>query len=159
MPVLVNAKLTLKQEAFCRSYIETGNASEAYRRAYNAKQMSSAAIEVEASRLLANPKVALRVTGLQETHQRRHEITLDSLTEMLKADRELARQEGEANAAINAVLALAKLHGLIVDKKNVAINADHKHHHTAEPLSESADWLAKLLGSGADSEAEEPVSH
>ncbi|MHA0947931.1 terminase small subunit [Enterobacter ludwigii] len=28
------AGLTIKQEAFCQAYIETGNASEAYRRGY-----------------------------------------------------------------------------------------------------------------------------
>ena len=33
-------KLTPKQEAFVLAYIETGNASEAYRRAYNAENMS-----------------------------------------------------------------------------------------------------------------------
>ena len=27
-------RLTPKQEAFCRAYVETGNASEAYRQAY-----------------------------------------------------------------------------------------------------------------------------
>ena len=32
-------KLTIKQEAFARAYVETGNASEAYRRAYNAENM------------------------------------------------------------------------------------------------------------------------
>ena len=29
-------ELTQKQENFCLAYIETGNASEAYRKAYNA---------------------------------------------------------------------------------------------------------------------------
>ena len=32
-------KLTIKQEAFARAYVETGNASEAYSRAYNAENM------------------------------------------------------------------------------------------------------------------------
>ena len=31
--------LTEKQEAFCRAFVETGNASEAYRRSYDAKNM------------------------------------------------------------------------------------------------------------------------
>lgn len=33
------ASLTIKQEAFCQAYIETGNASEAYRTAYAADKM------------------------------------------------------------------------------------------------------------------------
>ena len=34
--------LTPKQEAFCLAYMETGNASEAYRRAYDADNMKPA---------------------------------------------------------------------------------------------------------------------
>jgi hypothetical protein len=43
------------------------------------------------------------------------------------------------------------------DKAEVNVNADHQHHHTAEPLSESAHWVAKLLGAGTDSEAPKPL--
>jgi phage terminase small subunit len=151
------SKLTPKQEAFAKAYIETGNASEAYRRAGYSTKQSAKAINENASKLLT--KVQPRVKELQAAHQKRHEVTVDSLTLMLMEDRVLARQEGEANAAINAVLAIAKLHGLVVDKKNVALDANHKHHHTAEPISESAHWLAKLLGAGADSEAAQSLPH
>ena len=44
--------LTPKREKFVQAYVETGNASEAYRRAFKADKMSDAAIAVEASRLL-----------------------------------------------------------------------------------------------------------
>jgi phage terminase small subunit len=57
--------LTAKQEAFALAYIETGNASEAYRRAYNAGQMSPAVINVKASEVLHNGTVAVRVTELR----------------------------------------------------------------------------------------------
>jgi phage terminase small subunit len=40
--------LTVKQENFCLAYMETGNASEAYRRAYNAGKMKPAVINVKA---------------------------------------------------------------------------------------------------------------
>ena len=46
-----------------------------------------------------------------------------------------------------------------VTTSTVNVSADHKHHHTAEPLSESAQWLTKLLGSGADSEIQKPRTH
>lgn len=36
------------------------------------------------------------------------------------------------------------------DKGEVNVVADHQHNHTIEPLSESAHWLARLLGSTAD---------
>ena len=49
-------KLTIKQEAFARAYVETGNASEAYRRAYNAENMKQESIAVRACELLAHIK-------------------------------------------------------------------------------------------------------
>lgn len=61
------AKLTIKQEKFCLKYLECGNASEAYRYAFNCRNMSDNAIWSEASCLLDNPKVAQRVEYLK-TH-------------------------------------------------------------------------------------------
>lgn len=56
--------LTPKQEAFCLVYLKTGNASEAYRQAYNAANMKPDSINVNASKLLASAKVALRLSEL-----------------------------------------------------------------------------------------------
>jgi phage terminase small subunit len=72
-------KLTIKQEAFAKAYIETGNASEAYRRAYSAKNFSDNALAVQASKTLKHPKVVLRIADLQAAHQKRHEITVDRI--------------------------------------------------------------------------------
>lgn len=59
--------LTPKQERFCLAYLETGNASEAYRRAYNASKMKPNSINVNASKLLADAKVTLRLKELNES--------------------------------------------------------------------------------------------
>lgn len=48
-------KLTEKQKAFCDYYIESLNATESYKKAYNTKNQSTA--ETNASRLLSNAKV------------------------------------------------------------------------------------------------------
>jgi phage terminase small subunit len=108
--------LTPKQEAFARSYVETGNASEAYRRAYDAENMSQEAIWVEASRTLANPNVSLKVMDLQKEAAERTLVTIESLTKELDEDRVLARELEMPAAAVSAVMGKAKLHGLIVDK-------------------------------------------
>lgn len=60
------AKLSVKQENFCNYYLECGNASEAYRRAYSCRGKSDNTIWVESSKLLNHPKVALRIKELQE---------------------------------------------------------------------------------------------
>lgn len=57
--------LTPKQEAFCLAYLETGNASEAYRRAYSAQNMSPNVIHNKASALLAKGEVRVRIDGIR----------------------------------------------------------------------------------------------
>jgi phage terminase small subunit len=108
--------ITPKQEAFARAYVETGNASEAYRRAYDAENSSPETIKVEASRLLDNPNVALTVVGLQEAARERTLVTIETLTKELDEDRTLARELEMPAAAVSAVMGKAKLHGLITDK-------------------------------------------
>jgi phage terminase small subunit len=62
---MADNKLTAKQEAFILAYLETGNASEAYRRAYNALRMNAATVNREAHSLLEHPKVAPRLKDLR----------------------------------------------------------------------------------------------
>ena len=121
------SELTEKQAAFARAYVECkGNASEAYRRAYDAQNMSAEAIYVEACRLLQHPNVALTVETLQAKHQKRHEITVEKLTSMAVAAYDLAMDEkcNAPAAAVSALLAIGKLHGLVVDKKEVTQKRD-----------------------------------
>lgn len=60
------ANLTPKQEAFCLAYIETGNASEAYRRAYNAKKMKPETVNRTAKEMMDHPKIAATIAELRE---------------------------------------------------------------------------------------------
>lgn len=126
--------MTPKQEAFARAYVETGNASEAYRRAYDVgEDTEPQTVWNEAYKLLKNPDVSLRVVELQEEARERCIVTVESLTKELDQDRQLARKEAMPSAAISAVLGKAKLHGLLVDK------TDNK---TRIELSEEAmGWL------------------
>ena len=59
-------KLTIKQEAFARAYVETGNASEAYRRAYNAENKKQEVVAVRACELLAHSKVSVMVREMRK---------------------------------------------------------------------------------------------
>ena len=58
-------KLTIKQEKFVLKYLECGNASEAYRFAYNCSKMSDNAIWNAASILMDDPKVTQRIDYLK----------------------------------------------------------------------------------------------
>ncbi len=58
-------KLTPKQEAFALAYLEAGNASEAYRQAYNVTSATPKSVNEAASKLLKNAKVAARIAAIQ----------------------------------------------------------------------------------------------
>ena len=104
--------LTPKQEAFAQAYVELGNASEAYRRAYNAENMKTETIHVKACELLGNGKVAARVAELQENVQRVHNVTIASLIAELEEARQVAKGREQGAAMVQATLGKAKLAGL-----------------------------------------------
>ena len=66
----MSGDLTVKQEAFCRAYIETGNASEAYRRAYDTSGMNANSVNRKAKELVDNVKITARVNELKAEHAR-----------------------------------------------------------------------------------------
>lgn len=120
MPKARKPKLTPKQAAFALKYVECGNASEAYRHAYDVSETCKPeTVWVEAHKVLANPNVAQRVIQLQEAHAKRHAVTVDSLTEELNKAQEIATQEGQAAAHVSATMGKAKLHGLAIDRSKV----------------------------------------
>ena len=77
--------LTIKQEKFCNKYLECGNASEAYRHAYNCLKMSDNSVWCNASQLLSDTKVIQRIKELQSSFQKKTEITKERvLNELVK---------------------------------------------------------------------------
>lgn len=108
------SNLTLKQEAFCQAYIETGNASEAYRMAYQAEGMKPEVVNVKAAELLKNGKVSVRVDELKEEHRNRHNLTVDDLIRELEEARQaaLGADTPQSSAAVGATMGKAKLLGL-----------------------------------------------
>ena len=114
-------KLTPKQEAFAMAYVESGNASKAYKTAYNVNENTSDnTISVEASKLKNTPKITLRILELQEFAQERHSITIDSLTKELEQARKTAQEAGQASPMVAATMGKAKLHGLLTEKTELS---------------------------------------
>ena len=111
--------LTQRQEAFCLAFIETGNASEAYRRAYKPKHMSAKSVHEKASHILAEGKVQARVAELRAPMIARAQYGLERAMEEAETARRLAMLMGQAAAAVSAVALKAKLNGLLVeDRRN-----------------------------------------
>lgn len=150
--------LTPKQEAFVLAYAETGNASEAYRRAYNAENMAEATINVKASQFLKQDKIRIRLAALQEKTAKRHEITVDALVEELEAARAAAMKNPKGiSAAVSATMGKAKLLGLLVDKTELSGDKNnplvHKHVSDVDrpPRETRDDWLARQQAGSAAS--------
>lgn len=108
--------LTIKQENFCLAYIETGNASEAYRKAGYSKGMSDKTVNEAASRLLKDSKVIARLEELRNPVVEAAQITLESHLSDLKELRDKAAGEGKYGPAIQAEIARGKASGLHVER-------------------------------------------
>lgn len=84
------SKLTIKQEKFCNKYLESGNASEAYRAVYGCKGWKDESVWENASRLLNNSKVAARVAELRKEMENRSNMSKDEviawLTSIIKGE-------------------------------------------------------------------------
>jgi phage terminase small subunit len=135
-------KLTPKQKRFVEAYIVTGNASEAYRQAYDTSKMSEKVIGNEASKLLQHHGITMELDRSQQEHAKRHNVTIDTITAMLKEDRALARKMEQPAAAVSAAMGLAKLHGLIVDKGSF----DHRHSAQDEAVRELEEIYRQANG-------------
>jgi phage terminase small subunit len=105
--------LTPKQEAFCRGYLETGNATEAYRRAYDVDPNSRDSwLHVEACQLLGSPKITRRVEELQDEAARLSIYTVMKASQEYEDARALAMDAGNPAAAVSAISGKVKLFGL-----------------------------------------------
>ena len=100
------------------AYVETGNASEAYRRSYNAGKMKPETVNRNAKALMDNNKVATRVQELRAAHVERHEITVDDLIRELEEARSIAMagERQQPAAMVAATMGKAKLLGMLTDK-------------------------------------------
>lgn len=77
------SKLTIKQENFCNYYIESGNASEAYRRAFSCDKMKPESVNNKAYELLNKVEITARVKELQEELQSISDITKEEAVKEL----------------------------------------------------------------------------
>lgn len=107
MPVLKNAR----HERFSQALAQGLSADEAYAEAGYKPHRGNA------STLRANQNISSRVAEIQGRAAERAAVTIQSLTDELEEARAMALAEKQSSAAVAATLGKAKLHGLIVEKK------------------------------------------
>ncbi len=126
--------LTAKQEKFCLAYVQTGNASEAYRQTYSASRMKDTSIYVNASKLMADAKVTQRIAELRKGVSDRVETDRAFVIGQLVENVRMAKQavpvldnEGNPtgeyrqnlNAANRALALIGKELGMFVERKEI----------------------------------------
>lgn len=113
-----------KQERFCQLFIELGNASEAYRQAFNAENMADATIWVKACELKKTDKVTVRISEIRSQHRERHNMTVDDLIAELEEARQAGLEFESASAMVAATMGKAKLLGLDKQLIDVTTNGE-----------------------------------
>lgn len=108
--------LTQKQEAFCLAYLVSGNASEAYRSAYNAANMKPETVKNKAHQMLKRGDIRATLEVLRKPVVEKAQITLESHLSRLKQLSEKAESEGQLSAAITAEVSRGKASGLYTEK-------------------------------------------
>jgi len=102
-----------KQRAFVQEYLIDRNATQAAIRAgYSEKTAGQIGNEN-----LKKPEIAEAINAGEEKHAERCAVTVEGLTTELDDALLCAKQGNNATAMVSAVMAKAKLHGLLVDKK------------------------------------------
>lgn len=141
--------LTIKMEKFVQAYLETGNASEAYRRAYDAENMKPESIHVRACELLQHSKVSVRVKMARAKAAERAVLTAQTILDELEQARLLALSLEQPAAMVAASLGRAKVGGLIIDRRENGGPGDFSKMSDDE-LREYAAQMAANLGIAAD---------
>ena len=139
--------LSPKQSAFAGFVAEGSNYTDAYRKAYNAKNMTAGSIHKEAHKLIKNERVSAHIKDLKaqknsaiKSHQKVHKSwVLERLQE------EALDLENPASTRVRALELLGKSSGLVADSTTVTIES-----RTPEQIErELESKLAALFGTNS----------
>ena len=109
-------ELTPKQERFVEEYLIDSNATAAAKRAgYSKKTAKETGYEN-----LTKPHIAAAIESGRAVMRERCAVSVENLTDELEDARVLAMGGDMPSAAVTAIMGKAKLHGLIVDRKELS---------------------------------------
>jgi len=151
MPALPNHR----QERFCQLVKQGVPAIRAYPMAgYNAHRSAPA-------RLCGNVRIKRRLAELTRGLALKTRVTVEKITDQLDEDRAFARRLGQPATAHAATVSKAKLHGLLVDRKEVGTPGGFEALETSEEVlalvgRELGAEAAAALGAALEKRETEP---
>jgi len=121
----LEAQITEKQRNFARAIVEQGlPLAQAYRLAYDSGKMSKRSLDAASSAEYRKPKVANYMDKLRVHTLKQYQVDRNCLTEYLVDALRHARVTQNTKETRETVMAIAKLHGLLIDKQE--LTASHK---------------------------------
>jgi phage terminase small subunit len=114
--------LTAKQEKFVQGIIEGKSQADAYRSAYSTKNMTDKAIYIEASSLMDNPKVSLRLTELRNQMMKSSIMSAQKRLEWLS--NLIANDEEGTSDKLKAIDIMNKMQGEYVQKVEADVKSE-----------------------------------
>ena len=138
-------ELTQKQESFCLAYVESGNASAAYRCSYNSAKMKNETVRVKASELLANGNVTVRIAELRKLAEGKALLTLEGHMAELASLRDKAKAAGQFGPAIKSEELRGRLSGLYAEQPQPAASSQSQVSQAVAALLVKEDALAPMF--------------
>ena len=120
-PELDLPKLTPKQEAFVNYCLEGKSAREAYRLAYDCSSLDAKSIAASSWQLLQNPKIALSIRSRQRIGLAESQISRETHLSELARLREIAVENQQVSAGVQAEHYRGRVAGLYNDKLQLQI--------------------------------------
>ena len=116
--------LTGKQEKFCQCIADGMTQADAYRASYNAEKMKPESVQVKASVLMADGKIALRVRELREALAEKVLWTRAQSVAVLSGVATNGTGEVKPSEQVSAVKELNAMHGYNAPSKVDLLSSD-----------------------------------
>lgn len=123
-PITGGQMLTAKQEAFCQAIADGMTQADAYRTAYNAKNMKPETVQVKACELAKDGKISVRVAELKSKLSARQLWTREMSVKALVKAYKVAEDAGNAAAMTGSIKELNAMHGFNAPAKVDLSNSD-----------------------------------
>ena len=107
-------------------------------------------MRVEASRLLNNPNVSILIGDLKAELREKNAVSVETITQELEKARECAEEQSNAAGQVAASMGKAKLHGLLVDKRQEVIKSKLEQLSDDEVDNLLTEYLARKEGKATD---------